>query len=195
VQGWARDTALAGPAHVRVTFAGQLMAEALAETFRADLLRSGQDHGHHAFNARLVMPLPPGKRALELHVSGSIMPWVVEVPALLPPTVRRVEDLLAVPPGWTTKDVVAHPGCLDMAGNFQALGPDRFVDAVFHFAFGRWPSKAEVNMNVADLQAGRIGPEALLLECLRSRERADMKPALLSPYDPAFPFQLPIDPR
>ena len=62
------------------------------------------------------------------------------------------------------------------------------MDAVFRFAYARWPSPAELRMNVDSLRAGRVSPRALLMECLGSRERADMDPSLAAPFDPDYPF-------
>jgi hypothetical protein len=185
-----RHVARSRPAHVQVILGGHVLAEAIAGIFRADLLRAGHGHGHYGYAARLRRPLPRGATQVILHLPehGVSAPMPLQVPDLLPPVVQKVEALLVDPPGWTVADLLARPGCLDLDANHERLGPAVFVDAVFRFALQRWPSRAEARMNTDSLQAGRIRPEAMLLDLLRSRERADMQPGLLSPFDAEFPF-------
>ena len=156
---------------------------------RADLLRAGHGHGHYGFHARLRHPLPRGPCDVLLHLphAGVSAPMRVEMPALEP---RRasVEALLGRQPGWTTSDLVAHPDCVDAEATYARLGPERFVDAVFRFVLARWPSHAELRMNADSLRANRVSPRALLLECLCSRERADMDPFLPAPFESDYPF-------
>ncbi len=178
--------------HVQVQRAGETVAEAMADAFRPDLLRSGQGHGHHGFDARLHRPLPPGPGTVVLHLPqlGLNAPMQLLVPELDPPRPQLVEDMLRQPPGWTTADVAAHPACLQLDANAGRLGPERFTDAVFRFAFARWPTAAEARFHVASLRAGRITPQHLVLECLASRERAELPPGLPGPFDAEFPFML-----
>ncbi len=192
IQGWVRHTQFAAACHVQVTYAGALVAEATARLFRRDVLAAGTSHGHHGFDARLLRPLPQGNLIVLLCLPehDATAPMQVDVPPLDPPVRQRVEDMLRHPPGWTAADVGAHPECLGLDSNFAQLGPARYTDAVFRFVFSRWPSKAESRMNAASLAAGRITPTQLLLECLASRERADMRQELPGPFDPAFPFHL-----
>jgi len=190
VHGWLRESGQASPCHVQVVVRRQVVAEALALEFRPDLLRSGHGHGHYGFRARLRAALPPGRCGVELHLprTGVSARLGMEVPRLALAGPARVEALLATAPGWTTQDVLAMPSCLDMPASHASLGTARFVDAVFRFAFDRWPSDAEARHHAGDLETGRIAPGGLLLELLGSRERADMEPALISPFHPDFPF-------
>ncbi len=202
VAGWACDAARPGACRVQVMLGGLMLAEAMADRFRSDLLHAGRGHGHYGFAARLRRPLPRGPATLALHLPecGVTAPMAVSVPDLEAPRLLTVEALLESPDGWTTSDLLAVPACLDMAGHAARLGHARFVDAVFRFVLARWPSDAESRMNVDSLDVGRITPEALLLDVLRSRERADMPPRLPSPWAPDFPFPPPTassrpDPR
>ena len=190
--GWLRDSERPAANRVHITYAGEKIAEAVAGLFRADLLQAGYGHGHHGFLARLLRPLPPGPAVVMIHLPASEAeaPMQVEVPALEPPGEERVENMLCQPPGWSVADVAGHPGCLFPRANCARLGRAAFTDAVFRFVFGRWPSKAESRLNIDSLAAGRITPRALLLECLHSRERADLATALPGPFDPLFPFKL-----
>ena len=190
--GWVRDDERPDACRVRVAYAGEMVAEAVANLFRRDVLQGGLSHGHHGFQARLMRPLPPGPAMVMLHLpaQGAAAPMQVDVPELEPPTPERVEDMLHQPSGWSVADVAAHPACLYPEANCARLGPARFTDAVFRFVFGRWPSEPESRMNAQSLAAGRITPRGLLLELLASRERAELTAALPGPFDPRFPFTL-----
>ena len=192
VVGWVRDTQDPVPCQLRLRHAGRVVADARASLFRADLLRGGHGHGHHGFRARLTTPLPTGacSIAVTLMRQGQTVPMAVVVPELRPARACRVERLLRAAPGWTAGDVLARPECLKLEANRQTMGTPRFVDCLFRFALERWPSEAESQVHARDLDHGRIGAQALLTELLSSRERADMKGALVGPLDPAFPFAL-----
>jgi hypothetical protein len=178
------------PCHVQVRRGAGVVAEAIAQDFRRDLLLSNHGHGHYGFQARLRQTLPTGPSMLVLHLPalGLGVPMAIVVPDLRPPKRASVEALLRTPSGWTVSDLLARPTCLDMQGSHSALGTPRFVDAVFRFVLRRWPSPAEARLHAANLQANRVAPQALLVELLTGRERADMEGELLSPYDPEFPF-------
>ncbi len=175
---------------MQVRYRQMVVAETIADTFRADLLRAGYGHGHYGFHARLRHPLPPGTCDVLLYLPHASVsaPMRVDMPALEPPRPVSVEALLGGEPGWTTADLIAHPGCVDAESTHARLGPERFVDAVFRFVFARWPSHAELRMNADSLRAGRVSPRTLLLECLCSRERADMDPSLPAPFESDYPF-------
>ena len=190
--GWVRDRERPDACRVQVTYAGEMVAEAVAGLFRRDVLQSGSSHGHHGFQARLLRPLPPGPGRVVLHLpeQDAAAPMQVDVPELDPPAPERVEDILHHAPGWTVADLAAHLACLCPAENCARLGPAGFTDAVFRFVFGRWPSEPELRMNTQSLAAGRITPAGLLSECLASRERAESDADLPGPFDPRFPFVL-----
>ena len=191
VHGWLRDSAAPRPCHVQVLHGGRLTAEAWASDIRLDLLRSGHGHGHHGFRARLRTPLPPGRCSLVLHLphNGISASMAIVVPKLEGAKPQTVEALLAVPPVWQVGDLLERPDCLDMPRHLAAMGGPRFVDGLYRFVLNRWPSPAEARLNIGALQAGRVTPRALLVELLTCRERADMPPGLLSPFDPDFPFE------
>jgi hypothetical protein len=190
VHGWVRDTLSPSPCHVQVRYRGQIIAEAMAAIFRADLLQGGHGHGHYGFQARLRHALPPGPSELVLHLPrhGSFAPMAILVPKLNDVQPVAVEALLASHPSWTVDHLLASPGCLDAAGNHRRVGSARFVDAAYRFVLARWPTRSEAGLHVNNLDRSRIGPQDLVLDLLRSRERADLGPLLPSPFDPAFPF-------
>jgi hypothetical protein len=167
-----------------------MVAEAMAATFRADLLRAGHGHGHYGFGARLrrLLPQGPCKVALHLPLHSRTVPMGLMVPALAPRSTVTVEDLLATPPSWTVSDLLAAPGSLDAAGNHRRLGTPRFVDGAYRFVCDRWPSKAEARLHGENLDRGRVGAQDFLVDLLGSRERADLGPILPSPFDGTFPF-------
>jgi hypothetical protein len=190
VHGWVRDTGSLAPCHVQVLHCGEVVAEAMAAHFRPDLLRAGHGHGHHGFAARLRRPLPPGPCGVALHLPryGRTAPMGLHVPTLDSPAAATVESLLAVQPSWTVADLLAFPACLDAAGNLSRMGTPRFVDAMYRFVLGRWPSRAEARLHTDNLDRVRLTPQDFLIDLLRSGERADIGPDLLSPFDPIFPF-------
>jgi hypothetical protein len=195
IQGWVRDDTRRAPCHVQILLGGDMIAQAVANRFRGDLLRAGFGHGHYGFHARLRTLPAIGPTAVLLHLPhlGASAPMQITVPPLHWPEPRRVEDLLSDPPGWTAADVLARPDCLDMEAAHAKLGAARFIDAVYRFVFKRWPTRAETRVNTDGLAAGRITPAALLVECLRSRERGDMDPGIASPFDRTFPFSFRIE--
>jgi hypothetical protein len=190
VQGWLRDTGSVAPCHIQVLHAGALIAEAMASVFRPELLRAGHGHGHYGFAACLRRPLPPGPCGVALHLPrhGSTAPMALHVPPLDPPQRVTVEKLLATDPSWTVADVLAVPSCLDAEANFRRMGAPRFVDALYRFVYDRWPSKAEAKLHADNLLRSRLTPQDLLVDMLDSGERADLGPALISPFDPLYPF-------
>jgi len=192
VHGWVRDTGSHAPCHVQVLHGGQMVAEAMAAQFRADLLRTGPGHGHYGFAAHLLRRLPPGPCSVALHLPryGRTAPMALLVPLLENRAPVQVETLLMIGPSWTPADVLGRPSCLDPAGNHLRMGTARFVDAAYRFVLGRWPSKAEAQFQADSLDRGRLSPEDILVELLRSGERADIDTVLPSPFDPAFPFTL-----
>ena len=190
VHGWVRDTESLNACHVQVLHNNEILAEAMAARFRADLLRTGHGHGHYGFAARLRRSLPQGRCSVALHLPrlGRTAPMGLVVPALTAAAPVAVEALLASPPSWTAADLLASPGCLDAAGNCRRLGTRRFVDAGYRFVLDRWPSKSETSLHTDNLDRGRIGPQDFLLDLIGSRERADRGPYLPSPFDDIFPF-------
>jgi len=190
VHGWVRDTGSAAPCHVQVLHGGVPVAEAMASGFRPDLLRAGHGHGHYGFRARLRSALPPGACGVALHLPlyGRSAPMGLTVPELDPQRPATVEALLATEPSWTVADLLAFPACLQAGANFGRMGAPRFVDSMYRFLLGRWPSAAEARLHADNLSRGRLTPQDFLMDMLRSGERADLGPCLASPFDPLFPF-------
>jgi hypothetical protein len=188
--GWLRDAAGDTPAVVQVRHEGQVVAEAAARSFRADLLAAGHGHGHYGFAARLRVALAPGPAGFELYVPrrDQGMRLRLIVPAMPPAPTAHVGDLVQGEVGWRGGDLAAKPGCVDMAGQCRAMGTGRFVDATFQFVLQRWPTKAEAQVYRLALDEERLAPEGFLIELLAGRERADLGDSLASPWDPAFPF-------
>jgi hypothetical protein len=190
VHGWVRDTDSLSPCHMQVLFQGEIVAEAMAAIFRADLLRTGHGHGHYGFGARLRRVLPQGRCSVAMHLPahGRTAPMGLVVPPLTLSGPVAVEYLLATPPSWTVDDLLAAPTCLDAVGNRTRLGTPRFVDGAYRFVLDRWPSKAESTLHTENLERGRLSPQDFLVDLLGSRERADLGAILPSPFDDAFPF-------
>jgi len=183
VLGWA----YAAPV-VTIRYRGETIAEARACLFRLDLLQAGYGHGHYAFRAVLRRKIPEGRVTLTL-VSGTASVSVrLHVPPQTAPAPCSVESLLAPPSTWTAADLLAHPACLPWAEYLGAMGAVRFIDAAFRFALHRWPSDTESTVHARTLDRGILTAEGLVTKLLRSHERTDMQPRLMSPYDPDFLF-------
>ncbi|MEJ0049022.1 MAG: hypothetical protein WDN04_25125 [Rhodospirillales bacterium] len=188
--GWLRDTQDATPALLEIRHRHRPVAEAAALAFRADLLGAAHGHGHYGFAARLRHSLAPGPTDFELFLprrDQSIRVRLV-VPVLLPPHQVHVEQLLVEPPTWTAADLSRAPHCLNLADERAAMGTPRFVDVTFRFALNRWPGDEEASVYVRALDREGTSEVDFLLELLTSRERADLEPALPSPWDPLFPY-------
>jgi hypothetical protein len=190
VVGWACDDKDAAPATVRIDQGNTLVAESRAMLFRPDLLRAGLSHGHHGFAARLRSALAAGPASFTIRVNGDApVALRLNVPANASAQPRSVEQLLAPPAAWTAADLLAHPACLPWPQFQLAMGIGRFVDAAFRFVLQRWPSKAEAQVHASALARGAMKAEDLVVKLLRSRERADMPPGLMSPFDAEFLFR------
>jgi hypothetical protein len=190
VLGWLRDTGQPGPSPIQIRVGKQVVAEAMADIFRPDLLHQGHGHGHHGFRARLRRDLPAGQMdaMLFLPARGNGIRVRLAVPPLPPRAMARVEALLREEAGWTARDLLAHPGCLGLDASLAAMGTTRFLDAIFHFALRRWPEKAEASVYGQALESADVTADELLSELLSSRERAELDPGLVSPWDQEFPF-------
>ena len=188
--GWLRDTQDSAPAKLEIRHRGRTVAQAAALAFRPDLLATFHGHGHYGFAARLIHAVAPGPADFELYLPRRDQAIRVRlpVPELSPPYCARVEQLLVEPPTWTAADVCRTPRCLNLAAERAAMGTPRFVDVTFRFALNRWPVDEEASVYIRALDEEGTGEAEFLLELLTSRERADLDPALPSPWDPLFPY-------
>ena len=108
LRGWLRHSTAAQPSHVQVLHRQHVVAEAIAQDFRRDLLMGGHGHGHYGFLARLRVALPPGPCRVTLHLPrmGLDAPMAVRVPELAPARPATVEDLLQPADRWTAPAVL-----------------------------------------------------------------------------------------
>ena len=112
------------------------------------------------------------------------------------PVQAAVESLLGAVPAWKAAAICANPGALGLAAARARMGTARFVDMGFQFALNRWPAKPEAIVYIRALEGlehggGACAPtteEDFLVELLNSRERADIGPAIRSPWDALYPF-------
>jgi len=187
VLGWAYAAAAVARI-VTIRHRGTEIAAARACLFRPDLLRAGFGHGHYGFRARLRQSLPAGRVPLTLSCGDISVSVRMDVPPQTGAAPCTVEALVAPPTSWTAADLLSHPGCLPWENYLAAMGGAHFIDAAFRFALHRWPSGAEAGVHARALARGSITAEGLVARLLRSHERADMKPSLMSPHDPDFLF-------
>ena len=195
IAGWAWRGDGVERCHVRVLRDGEVVAEALADAFRADLLQAGMGLGHCGFYARLRVSLPPGPVVLQL-VEARLgvavgAPFALEAPSRLSQPLASPLLVLTPRPTWRDEDVLENLPRFDFAGQCEAMGAQRFVDSVFQFALGRWPEGASRQTYITALEAGDVHPDAFVEEVLLSPERKAMTTPLPSPFDYRFPFRIP----
>ncbi len=196
--GWLRDTEDPDPVMVEVRYEGRLVAQAVAASFRADLLRGAHGHGHYGFRAQIAVALPPSAAhapalfELFLPRHGQGVRTRLQVPQLNLARGTNVEQLLRAELAWTAPDLLPHLACLSLPRHHAAMGTARFIDCAYRFALSRWPSRAERQVYSRALQEGGLSAEAFMAELLASRERQDLQPALASPWDATFPFAAPV---
>jgi len=188
--GWLRNADDPAPLIVEIRAQGHAVAHAVACAFRPDLLRGGHGHGHYGFRARLLNALPPGPAAFELFLprQGQGVRTGLTVPAITLTAPVNVEALLRPDPGWTVDDLLPSLRCLELGAQLASLGMARFIDAAYRFAVGRWPVPGESQAYTLALTGGSASADDVLRDLLTSRERQDMGPDLISPWDPGFPF-------
>lgn len=193
VAGWAWRPGSGQPCHVRVISAGEIVAEALADLYRSDLLRAGMGLGHCGFQARLRVDLPAGDNVLALveAATGTAIGREVVVtyaPALESPPVTPLSALIRREV-WSDEDVLSHVPSFRLEHHCRAMGLAHFVDVVFHYILGRWAEDASLASYVTALRSGALSPDGFFAEVLVSEERKRMAAPLPSPFDSQFPFR------
>ena len=128
---------------------------------------------------RFELFLPRHDQGIPVRLNVPPIPHAVALP---------VEALLRPEPTWTVPDLAASLRCLDLPAQCATMGTPRFVDVTYQFALRRWPLDEEAAVYVTAIDHGETSPDAFLGELLASRERADLGPALPSPWDAAFPY-------
>lgn len=192
VVGWACRHHHVEQLHVGIFHRGRLLAEAVAQDFRPDLLVSGHGLGHCGFSARLESRLAPGDYELDLGLIGltaSVRSFGVTAPP------RSAEAGARPPPRihWTDEHVLVAARAFRLAEQLAALGPERFTDGAYQFVLGRWAEPAMIESVRSSHAAGQFDPEILWRDLIRSDERclrgADPLP---TPFDRRFPFRYPV---
>jgi hypothetical protein len=189
VAGWAWDGSPANRLHVGV-FAGEaLVAEAVADRFRADLLQAGRGYGHCGFVCRLRAQLAGG--AIELRLqdrrSGQPIAPARVVPLPEPGTPDRTHLFSAQV--WSVRDVLACIDRFDLPRQCEEMGAERFVDVSYRFCLERWPRREEAESDRLNLQSGILAAEDLIRRLLLSDERRALGPSLPGAFDHRFPFR------
>ena len=198
VEGWALYTDSLAVCHVQVRLGGVVLGEDMADKFRADLLSAGLRHGHCAFYAAVPITRP-GTYPLEL-VDGRTGRRVDHmgsretfVPALARKPDRGPSHAASPRATWTDEQVLAHLSCLQLDMNFERMGAERFVDAVFRFALGRWADPSALDSYGAALCTTNVTPTMVLTAVMTSEERKNQNRKLPNLFDQDFPFD--CDPK
>jgi len=191
VMGWACRPGHVARLHVGIFLDERLVATAVTQGYRADLLAVGHGLGHCAFAARLREEPPPGPADFGLRLLD--MPSVMPRFTLQVPVIRRQAAAIAGPrPCWTDADIVQNLRHLQLDAQLRALGPDRFADAACQFVLGRWAEPPLIAAVRRDAAAGAFMAEDFVRGLIDSEERrAREAEPLPSPFDARFPFCYP----
>jgi len=193
IEGWARDERKKSPCVLQILQDGKVIAEAVADTFRKDLLEAGIGHGHYAFCAR-IYGAQPGESELGAQDKHSGMAVSVlgerrhSIPKLRRPRPTTVRDILRRRQ-WTIDDLLNHTACLQLAENLQNMGPERFVDVTCMFLLARWMGEQEAH-HMRQLENGEISPEQFFRDLATSNEVAARAGALPGPFEGRFPYNV-----
>ncbi len=195
IAGWACLPGVVSRSRARVVWENEVIGEAVADSFRIDLLRAGKGLGHCGFFARLQRELPPGEHVFSLIVAAEAggegievarnlsleMPAAPEIRARLPECPReRV--------AWQDEDVLGHLAQFDLPRHCREMGVNRFVDVVYRFILDRWADDSALSLYPAILEKASLTPEAFFSIVLTSDERKSRQTPLPSPFDYRFPF-------
>jgi hypothetical protein len=191
VLGWASRPGHVARLEVGIFHNGTLLARAVTQGFRADLLAAGHGLGHCAFAARLQTPPAPGRCDLGLGLIG--LPTVMKrYPIAVPPIRRPLANPAGTAARWTDEDVLHNLPRLHLAAQLEALGVARFVDGGYQFVLGRWAEAEAIEAVRRDLAAGSFHPDEWLRTLIESDERRSRASEKLpTPFEPRFPFTYP----
>ncbi len=194
IAGWACRPGVVTRCHVRVLWEGEVLGEAVAESFRTDLLHAGKGLGHCGFFARLRRELPPGEHVFSLAVvpeDGLEIEIARDLPLVMPadPEIRaQLPESPRDRPAWRDEDVLGHLAQFDLARHCREMGVDRFVDVVYRFALDRWADDSARGLYPSILEKASLTPDAFFSIILTSDERKGRQTPLPSPFDYRFPF-------
>jgi hypothetical protein len=188
--GWACRPGHVERLRVGLFHEGSLIAEAVAQDYRAGLLDAGYGLGHCEFTARLRTIPPPGEQTIELRLMGEAEASLAFTLAVPPP--RPVAEPPRPKSQWTDAEVLAGLGHFRLPDQLAALGPERFTDGVFRFVLGRWPEDEMLEEARRAVDRGGFDVEGFVVAVLESGERrCHEAPPLTSPFDYRFPFRYP----
>ncbi len=193
-EGWAIYEKSLAVCHIQVRLGGVILGEDMADKFRLDLLEAGLRHGYCAFYAYIPLTRS-GYYPLEL-VDGRTGNRLDALPAreiFVPPLVKgaaaSAARSAALQSNWTDEQVLEHVSCLQLDANLEHMGPERFVDAVFRFALGRWADERALDGYCGALRSATITPTDVFRTVMTSEERKQQSRRLPSPVEKEFPFE------
>jgi len=194
--GWAWRAGTLARCHVHVRSDGRLVAEALADLFRRDLLEAGIGLGFCGFVARAKKPLAPGRHLLQLleAKTGTPIGREVRIDIAASAGEKAADTRRSLPHSqttWSDEDVLAHLSQFNLASHHRRMGTFRFVDVTFRYVLGRWADDVGLNAYARELDSGALSPEQFFAALLRSKERKANPKPLPSPFDYRFPFTAP----
>ena len=160
ITGWLRAAESDGPRIALIVPEGRAPIRVIADAFRPDLFENGEGHGHYGFLARF--------RARDLRGTRRILLVDEETGGIVSETdpgpldegggeaALNVEQLIAKPAHWTTRQLSAHAGNLCVEETLAALRPRTFVDRVARYVFGTEPDRGSLAGLVTAIEARRL---------------------------------------
>lgn len=195
IAGWACRSGVIARHRVQVLWQNEVIGEAIADSYRRDLLQAGKGLGHCGFFARLRRPLPPGEHMFSLRIPHDAPAAAVEIgdlpPLLLPAAPERRAMLPASPrarESWSDDDILTHLAQFDLARQCQSMGCARFVDVVYRFILDRWADENALGLYPPILEKASLTPDAFFSIILTCDERKGSAKPVPSPFDYRFPF-------
>lgn len=189
VDGWAIYRDSLAVCHIQVRLGGVVLGEDMADRFRLDLLRSGLRYGHCAFYVSIPITRP-GLYPLEL-VDGRTGRRIEHggVQATIVPPLVAKPDPARVHARWTDEQVLENLACLQLQTNFERMGAEQFVDAVFRFVLGRWADPVAIKDYCSGLHSASLSPIQVFEAVMSSDERKQQDRPLPNPFESDFPFE------
>ena len=195
-EGWARSNGSSRPCIVSIRVEEDVVARAVAEHFRRDLLEAGIGHGHYLYRAKLTGSLPAGEHRATLWNEDTQAriatqdAFAFRVSADREHRAITCEDMLRLNESWDDQTLLANLRCLNLDYNLKVMGYDRFIDICHMYVLDRRPDDVARLKYKNDLATGTMSESAFLASLLQGDERRQRPMPLRSPYDARFPFRL-----
>lgn len=196
LEGWAHLEGSNLPAIIEVSAQGKIIAKAVADEYRWDLLSAKIGHGHYGFRARLKVTLEPGEHVLQIREArtGLTPQNGTEFLVKIPQTSRKesqrttVEELMMRRVEWTDSDAMENADALKMEKSCAHMGSERFVDVTYMFTLGRRADPDGLKRYAAALDSGELGAPDVFRILMQCDERRSIPSRLSAPFSEGYPY-------